>query len=161
MPFIIDEGLKLTETVAILKHLSRKYKPELLGETIKEQGQADMIWGIIQDLTTSLVTPCFTTGDKEEIKQIAKTKLPAIMAFKGQKSYLVGEKPTYPDFQLWELINMTAFVFGGLDNLFSEIKGLKSYFENMDEQERIKSFRMSSRWVEAPFLPPFAKINNI
>eukprot|EP00921_Rhytidocystis_pertsovi_P017290 GHVQ01027167.1.p1 GENE.GHVQ01027167.1~~GHVQ01027167.1.p1 ORF type:complete len:133 (+),score=7.45 GHVQ01027167.1:201-599(+) len=34
LPWLIDGDLKLTESTAILRHIARKFKPELLGSTI-------------------------------------------------------------------------------------------------------------------------------
>jgi hypothetical protein len=41
LPWIIDDEVKIKESLAILRHVSRKYKPEYLGRTLVESAEAD------------------------------------------------------------------------------------------------------------------------
>lgn len=38
---IKGDDLRITETIAILKHLARAHKPEMLGKDIKDQARVD------------------------------------------------------------------------------------------------------------------------
>jgi hypothetical protein len=44
LPYLIDEGVKLTETVAIMKYICHKWKPELVGRNPVELGNIEMMF---------------------------------------------------------------------------------------------------------------------
>ena len=50
LPYLINGDFKLTESSAIIRYICAKYKPELLGETIKEKPIIDMVAGVLMDL---------------------------------------------------------------------------------------------------------------
>jgi glutathione S-transferase len=41
LPYYIDGDVKMSESMAILRQICRKYAPTYLGRTLKEQAQAD------------------------------------------------------------------------------------------------------------------------
>lgn len=43
MPYLIDENVRLTETLAIMKYVAKKWKPELLGHNAAEVGRVTML----------------------------------------------------------------------------------------------------------------------
>ena len=43
LPYFLDDDVLLTETSAILKYISKKYRPELLGKTAADVGRAQML----------------------------------------------------------------------------------------------------------------------
>ena len=43
LPYLIDGETKLTETVAIMKYIAKKYKPELLGSSAADLGRLEML----------------------------------------------------------------------------------------------------------------------
>jgi len=43
LPYLFDEDVKLTETLAIMKYIAKKWKPELLGRNAAEVGRVTML----------------------------------------------------------------------------------------------------------------------
>jgi glutathione S-transferase len=43
LPYLFDEDVKLTETLAIMKYVAKKWKPELLGRNAAEVGRVNML----------------------------------------------------------------------------------------------------------------------
>lgn len=43
LPYLIDEDYKITETVAIMKYVAAKWRPELLGANPLQQGHTEML----------------------------------------------------------------------------------------------------------------------
>ena len=48
LPYLIDEGVKLSETVAIMRYICAKWMPELLGKDPAVMGTVDMLQPLIQ-----------------------------------------------------------------------------------------------------------------
>ena len=69
MPYYIDEedDVRLTETVAIMKYICRKYKPEMLGATAKEQGRVEMLLFYVAEIKEKATNACYFDGDREAI----------------------------------------------------------------------------------------------
>ena len=53
IPYLIDGDFKMTESNAILRYICEKYKPELLGETLKERAFVNMAVGVLGDLNSA------------------------------------------------------------------------------------------------------------
>ena len=64
MPYFIDEDVKLTETLAIMKYICVKHKPAMLGKTIEEQGRVDMLADVLSYVKKNATQPCYSTTDK-------------------------------------------------------------------------------------------------
>lgn len=61
LPYLIDEdGAHLTETVAIMKYIASKWKPELLGKDPQVLGNVEMIQAFVLKLKEVSTGPCYT-----------------------------------------------------------------------------------------------------
>ena len=60
LPYLIDEGVKLTETMAIMKYICAKWKPELLGATPDAVGHVEMMSHYVMKLKETATIPCYT-----------------------------------------------------------------------------------------------------
>ena len=91
----------MTESGTILRYLCGKYKPELLGETLKEKAIVDMSVGVLWDLWNAKARLMYQGKDfqgSEGFKKTMKDKLTYFNNFLGKNKFLVGDKITYPDF---------------------------------------------------------------
>ena len=59
LPYLIDGKVKLTETVAIMKYIAKKYKPELLGNSAAELGRIEMLSAHVNTLKGKATMPCY------------------------------------------------------------------------------------------------------
>ena len=51
--------MHLTETLAIIKYIAHRYKPQLLGETVEDQGNIEMLAHIILDINQRASIGCY------------------------------------------------------------------------------------------------------
>jgi hypothetical protein len=49
LPYWFDGDVKMSEQLAILRQICRKYRPEYLGRTLKEQADLDMFSTIMKE----------------------------------------------------------------------------------------------------------------
>ena len=50
LPYFIDEDVKVTETLAIMKYIAAKHKPAMLGKSAEEQGRVEMLADVLSNL---------------------------------------------------------------------------------------------------------------
>ena len=115
LPYLIDENekgetVRLTESHAIYRYICGKYNPELLGKTLEDRGKVDMFLGFAQDMRTASYQHIYETGDKEAVKKIGFERMEPISRFLGDKQFIVGDYVTYPDFLLYEWIEMYDYI---------------------------------------------------
>ena len=132
LPYWIDGDVKMSEQVSILRQIVRKYRPEYLGRTLKEQGSADMFCNLLKEqfFATQIIT-CYMGYEekKETMKSSAKEFATKFMEFKGESKFAVGSEPTYPDFMAYEWIKRCA----AHDPSFLETTGIAAYQAALEE----------------------------
>lgn len=81
--------MRLNDSKAILKYLSRKFSPKLLGKTAAEMGLAEM-FSLVHD----------TIGSTQQLVDLL-----------ADKKFMVGKEPTWVDFCVYESwVNDTALL---------------------------------------------------
>lgn len=159
LPYYIDGDLKITQSLAVCRHLARKF--DLVASKEKDLVLSDMVEQQIIDLRNPFVTLCYSQ-DHENLKKTYLNNLPAsltnIEKVLGNKSYLVGEKLTYVDFLLYELLDqLKLFQSDCLDN-HSILRKFKNRFEEIPE---IKKFMKSEKFMKWPINGAMAKFGSI
>ena len=158
LPYLIDGDFKMTESNAILRYISEKYKPELLGTTIKEKAFVNMAVGVLTDLFTAKGRLMYQGKDfpgNEQFKSKMKNKLNDLNNMLGKNKFLIGEKITYPDFLLDEI---TESINAFLEPIYDEYPNLKRHFETICELPAIKKYRAERK--PKPFNGKSAKLGS-
>lgn len=141
IPYLIDGDFKMTESNAILRYICEKYKPELLGETIKEKAYVNMAVGVLADLLSAKAKLMYQGMDcpgNEMFKNTMKNKLNDLNNLLGKNKFLAGEKITYPDFLLDEFAES---IHDLIEPIFDQYPNLKRHFETICELPAIKKYR--------------------
>ena len=110
LPYLIDGDLKVTESHAIHRYLCNKYRPELLGKTTEDKAKVDMIMGVSQDIRSASYNMIYETGDREGLKTLGYERFAPISKFLADKPFIVGDYPTFPDFFVFENIELFDFI---------------------------------------------------
>ena len=133
LPYLIDGDFTLTETAAIMKYISHKWKPELLGATSAEFATAEMLQFHITVLKGLATAPCYSSpdGNREVILKNIWPVLNTIVKFMDEKEWLVGNKLTWIDFYFWELVDYINFIAQG--KLFERYPTLGPYHKRFLE----------------------------
>jgi len=76
LPYLFDEDVKLTESIAIMKYVAKKWKPELLGRNAAEVGRVNMLEYYVYELKKAQAIPSYSPeGEKEAIANACRTQL--------------------------------------------------------------------------------------
>lgn len=108
LPYLIDGDLKLTQSMAIVLYIGRKY--HLMGKNIKEEGTVMMLCQQISDYREALNRLGFSPQgaiEEERRKFVQTTLTDTLKRFekylaKTNTKFAVGNNPTMADFQIFE-----------------------------------------------------------
>jgi glutathione S-transferase len=169
LPYYQDEDVKITQSMAILKHLGRKFG--LDGSTVKAKAEVDMMLDTANDVRGPMVALCYRAdfspevmkqwveGSAGDMKSV-EARLGPIQTKLGSNDWFVNNEMTIVDFLLWEIIDCYRLLFpgcltglSGLNNFharFSKVKGVKEYIESARYKAYpIWSLRAKHGFVEA------------
>jgi glutathione S-transferase len=105
LPYYIDGDVKLTQTNAILRHISRKNG--LDGKTDVEKDRVDLMENQVMDFRNEFVRLSYNPDFenlKEDYLNGLDGKLKAFSDFLGERPFFAGDHVTHPDFHMYEML---------------------------------------------------------
>jgi len=157
IPYWIDGDFKLTETKAILKHLSRKYDPKLMPKDETILARSEMLENVLADVWQILVAYAYISTDevKKSFPENSTVKLEQLSKFIGSNKFAVGSQITYVDFLLYEILYHYTMADASLVKPFAN---LMSYMKNFESIPQISKFIASPNYLKGPCFSSQAKI---
>ncbi|XP_039565456.1 glutathione S-transferase Mu 1-like [Passer montanus] len=158
LPYFIDGTTKLTQSNAILRYIARKHS--LCGETEEEILRVDMLENQIMDFRMSLVMVCYNP-DFEKLKPGYLEQLPGKLKlfsnFLGDRKWFAGEKLTFVDFLMFDVLDQNR-IFE--PKCLEPFKNLKDFMERFGALEKVAAYLKSSRFQKMPINNKMAKWGN-
>jgi len=159
LPYYIDGDLKLTGSIAIMKHIARKHK---LADSLSESEQCvlDMVENTVYDiLWVGFVGVCYGKGDYETdrveyVETYMPTKLKMLSDFLENKKFILGDKITFLDFYLYEVLYAHSLF---APEVFSKFQKLGEFLKTIENLPAISSYLKSDRYIPSPVLSKLAK----
>lgn len=166
LPYFIDGDLKMTQCLAICRHIARKHglvgetETQLIRQDLGEQTTDDIRWGLIR----LVLNPNFESLKDDFIKGVPE-KMQSMDKYLGQGPWVVGDKLTHVDFLLFEALEQHLYLaptcLEGLENLkafhrrFRALPNVKAYLES-DKFERWPLYGVITHFgnTNCPTLPP-------
>lgn len=159
LPYLIDGDTRISETVAIMKYVARKWGCHLLGSNAAEYGKLEMLAEFVGVLKKESTIPCYASDDRAAIVEACRPILAKILEVKGENDFLVSSQISWLDFMFFENLDLLDFISEGA--LYQEFPGAKEYFDRCASIEKIAAYWAQDRCLKAPFNGPSAKINNV
>ena len=159
LPYFVDGESRLTDPSAIMKFISYKYGPELIGTTPAQMGKVEMVAQIVTDLKGAVTMPCYTQGDRVAITMSLLEKVKPLVNYLGENQYLCGNNVTYVDFIFFELCDFMDWISQGM--LYERNPTLQAYHNRVKSLPRLAEFYADDRkCIKRPFNNKVAKLNN-
>ncbi|XP_072500361.1 glutathione S-transferase Mu 4-like [Notamacropus eugenii] len=154
LPYLIDGDHKITQSNAILRYIARQYN--LCGETEEECIRVDMLENHVMDVRLQLSRVCHNP-DFEILKIEYLEQLPGQLrlfsVFLGKWTWFAGEKITYVDFLVYDVLDQNRkFDPCCLD----DFTNLKDFLDRFESLSSIAAYLASERCQPYPIFPKIA-----
>jgi glutathione S-transferase len=155
LPNLKDGDFILSESMAIMRYLCKKHAPDMVGKTLLDESQVDMVQHMMYDLKMKVTLPTYTPDwekNKFAVRKYVKQRLHYIHDFLNDKPFLLGYL-TYLDFFFCELLE---FIMKALDSeLIKQFPSFLTLLQRFLQITQIQKYRQSSKFANA------GKFNNV
>ncbi|OXA53606.1 glutathione S-transferase class-mu 26 kDa isozyme 47 [Folsomia candida] len=148
LPYWFDDKVKLTESLAILKYVVRKYKPALMPTDLVQLSKVEQTEGVIADTYSYIFAAAYSGTDKEKERFESETpkKVEILSKCLGDKKFLLGNEMCYLDFVLFEQFSMLTKYRPDLVP-----KNLQAFVSNLEKIPEIATYISSPTFISSPF----------
>ena len=88
-----------------MKYIAKKYEPSLLGRSVQEVGNVEMLRGVLDDTHLILGKHWMKGGERTESDLYCETRGQLLADFVGTKTFACGDNLTYIDFSMFEVLD--------------------------------------------------------
>merc|ERR1739838_119037 len=154
IPYIVDGDVKLTQSIAIMRYLSRKHK-KLAPHGELQLQQVDRAEGMLVDMRFMFAMLCYNPEfDKMKDNFFAElpTKLHGLEEVLGKREWVAGEL-TYVDIAICEILDHMVLC---RPECFDKLPNIKKYWARYEDLPQIKAYKSSDRYRKWPVYSKFA-----
>jgi len=157
LPYYIDGDVKLTQSMTIAKYIGQKHN--LVGETDQDKINIDMLQHVANDIMwLGLIRVLVADNYEEERAKYVNGSLPINLdhfsKFLGSNKFFTGEKLTYVDFILYELLyDHSLFA----PEVFNKFPNLAQFLERFEAVPAIAKYINSEKYLKTPCFPDYCK----
>nr|XP_025852246.1 glutathione S-transferase Mu 4-like [Vulpes vulpes] len=158
LPYLIDGAHKITQSNAILRYIARKHN--LCGETEEEKIRVDILENQAMDTSNEMARVCYSP-DFEKLKpeyvKAIPDKMKLYSQFLGKRPWFAGEKLTYVDFLVYDILDLHRIFEPTSLDTFPNLKEFMARFEGL---KKISAYMKSSRFLPHPVYTKIATWGN-
>eukprot|EP00794_Sanderia_malayensis_P006245 gene6245-6964_t len=146
LPYYIDGDIKITQSNAILRYIGRKNK--LDGETEEEKVRVDIMENQAMDFRNGFVRLCYNPDFDNLVDAYKKNVVKSLQSFSdfiGDKKFFAGDKLTFPDFHMYEMLDQHRVLDASILEPFPKLLAFMKRFEEIPE---IAEFMKSEKFFK-------------
>lgn len=157
LPYLEDGDRKIVQSNAIMRYIARKHK--MCGESEDECVRVDIMENQAMDFRNDFAMLCYTNFEKLKPGYLEKLpeKLQQLSNFLGDRKWFAGDKITFVDFIMYELLDQHRMFEPTCLDKFKNLKDLLDRFEGL---EKIAAYMKSERFIKGPVNNKMAKWGN-
>jgi glutathione S-transferase len=151
LPYLIDGGIKISQSNAVMRYLGRK--AGLDGKTESEKINVDVMENQSMDFRNGFIVLCYRSSQEsfEERKKAfienLKTILTRFDSVLGKRKFFGSDELTFVDFMMYELLDQHRIFDADLLKPYGNITSFLSRFEEIPQ---IKAFMNSEKCFKGP-----------
>ncbi|TNM87188.1 hypothetical protein fugu_007418 [Takifugu bimaculatus] len=158
LPYLEDGDRKIVQSNAIMRYIARKHN--LCGETEDEQVRVDIMENQGMDFRNGFVRLCYNP-EFDKMKPGYLKMLPDVLkqfsAFLGENKWFAGDKITFVDFIMYELLDQHRMF---QPSCLDDFKNLKDLLDRFEALEEIAAYMKSDRFIKTPVNNKMARWGN-
>ncbi|XP_050693147.1 glutathione S-transferase Mu 4-like isoform X6 [Eriocheir sinensis] len=152
LPYYIDGDVKITQSIAILRYLARKY--DLEGKTEEEKLRVDILANQAMDLAKELFTVfIFEYDRKPQLVKGLPVKMKQLSDFLGDRTWFAGERLTFVDFMLYEFLEVHRIV---APTCLDGASNLQRFLARVEALPSIKKYMASPSFMATPLFNKYS-----
>ncbi|XP_072306213.1 glutathione S-transferase mu, tandem duplicate 1 [Eucyclogobius newberryi] len=157
LPYLEDGDVKITQSNAIMRYIARKHN--LCGESDDEKVRVDILENQAMDFRNGFVMLCYRDFDgmKAGYLENLPNTLGQFSKFLGDRKWFAGEKITFVDFTMYELLDQHRMFH---PSCLSDFKNLKAFLDRFEALDKVKAYMKSDRFIKTPVNNKMAKWGN-
>lgn len=148
LPYYIDKEVKLSQSMTIIRYLSKKY--HLDGHNELERTRIDLIENQLKDYRADYLSatfdPHFEVAKADYLKKLPKT-LEELSRFLGIHAFFAGNSISYVDFIAYEFIDLHFYLE---PEMFANYDNLKNFLLRIEEIPQINKYQYSDNYIRWP-----------
>ncbi|CAN7986085.1 unnamed protein product [Ixodes pacificus] len=155
LPYYIDGDVKLTQSMAIIRYLGRKY--DLAARNEDETTELDVLEQQARDLAWGLAMAVYSPSYEESRKKYEDNLESVLKAWDDHlqgKLWVLGDRLTYVDFLFYEALD---WHYELKPEAFQTFPVLVAYLKRFEELPNLKQFFSSPKFSKYPILGPMVK----
>jgi len=167
LPHFIDGKVQISQTKVILAYLGRKHN--LDASTEEERIRMGLAIEVLEEYRQALSkvayqAPCVKNREevhetlRKEYEEQLPTKLGAVSKFIGKNKWVAGDRLTYADFFVYDILDFHRILFN--PKFFEADTNLCAYMKRFENLPRVKQYMASSAYMKLPIYAPFALFGN-
>ncbi|KAG5837793.1 hypothetical protein ANANG_G00216760 [Anguilla anguilla] len=157
LPYLEDGDRKIVQSNAIMRYIARKHN--LCGETEDEKVRVDIMENQAMDFRNGFVMLCYRDFDKMKpgyLETLPGT-LKQFSGFLGDRKWFAGNKITFVDFIMYELLDQHRMFE---PKCLDDFKNLKEFLDRFEGLEKIAAYMKSKKFIKTPVNNKMAKWGN-
>jgi len=156
IPYWIEGNTKITESKAILKYIAREKGNGLNLDSVELKWKAEMFESFLTDFWRTLLHTCteWTDALRETFAKNVPRYMEQVEKFIGSNKFALGNKITYVDFLLYEILYHYKTYD---DKILNSYPGLQGYMKNFETVPTISKYMASPEYIKGPCANPYAK----
>ncbi|XP_068997267.1 glutathione S-transferase Mu 3-like [Embiotoca jacksoni] len=157
LPYLEDGDRKIVQSNAIMRYIAHKHN--LCGETEDERVRVDIMENQAMDFRNGFVRLCYSDFDnlKPEYLKTLAGSLKQLSSFLGDRKWFAGDKITFVDFIMYELLDQHRMF---QSTCLDDFKNLKDLLDRFEALEKIAAYMKSDRYMKTPVNNKMAKWGN-